>query len=44
MVGLDTTVPTVAYVLQQKMLSGFMTTSLMELRLSFGNPTKHEAL
>ena len=44
MVGLDTTVPTVAYVLQQRMLSGFMTTFLMELRLLFGNPNKHEAL
>ena len=44
MVDLDTTVPTVAYVLQQRMLSGYMTTSLMELRLLFGNPTKHEAL
>ena len=44
MVGLDTTVPTVAYVLQQKTLSGFMTTFLMEPRLSFGNPTSYIAL
>mgnify|MGYP001731154748 CR=1 FL=1 len=44
MVDLDTTALMVASVLQQRMLSGYMTTFLMELRLLFGNPNNYEAL